>query len=340
MIELKNVNKSFGATPALVDVSLRIERGECVVLIGASGSGKSTLLKLMNRLLEPDSGALAFMGQDLRSMQPEALRRRMGYVIQSIGLFPHWNVARNIATVPTLLGWPPARISRRVDELLELLGLPAPRYRLRFPHELSGGQQQRVGVARALAADPEVLLMDEPFAALDAVNRAALQQALLRIHQATGKTIVFVTHDIDEALRLASRIMLLDHGRIVQVGTPAQLLEQPVNDWVRAFLGGNEAGLRRLGLHRVADVMRARERESASKSANEQADRETAMGPLLLATLTLREALLLFLAHRCAQGPVVDAQGRVIGVLHLADLTRPVLPRPVLPQPVPPRPAP
>ena len=323
MIEFQNVNKSFGATPALVDVSLRIERGECVVLIGASGSGKSTLLKLMNRLLEPDSGTLSFLGQGLGSMQPEALRRRMGYVIQSIGLFPHWNVARNIATVPTLLGWPPARISRRVDELLELLGLPAPRYRLRFPHELSGGQQQRVGVARALAADPEVLLMDEPFAALDAVNRAALQQALLRIHQATGKTIVFVTHDIEEALRLASRIVLLDHGRIVQSGTPAQMLEQPVNDWVSQFLGGNEAGLRRLGLYRVADVMRAREREGEIE--NEQADREAAMGPALRATLTLREGLLFLLAQRCTHRPVVDAQGRVVGTLHLADLARPVL---------------
>ncbi len=323
MIELHHVNKSFGATPALVDVSLRIGRGECVVLIGASGSGKSTLLKLMNRLLEPDSGTLSFLGQELRSMQPDALRRRMGYVIQSIGLFPHWNVARNIATVPTLLGWPPARISRRVDELLELLGLPAPQYRRRFPHELSGGQQQRVGVARALAADPEVLLMDEPFAALDAVNRAALQQALLRIHQATGKTIVFVTHDIEEALRLASRIVLLDHGRIVQSGTPAQMLEQPVNDWVSQFLGGSEAGLRRLGLYRVADVMRAREREGEIE--NEQADRETAMGPPLLATLTLREGLLLLLAQRCTHRPVVDAQGRVVGTLHLVDLARPVL---------------
>ncbi len=309
VIELQNVNKSFGATPALVNVSLTIEPGECLVLIGASGSGKSTLLKLLNRLLEPDSGTLAFMGQSMRSFQPEALRRRMGYAIQSIGLFPHWNVARNIATVPTLLGWPPARIAQRVDELLALLGLPPEHYRNRYPHQLSGGQQQRVGVARALAADPEVLLIDEPFGALDAPNRLALQQALQRIHQATGKTIVFVTHDIDEALRLATRIVLLDHGRIVQAGTPAQLLEHPANAHVARFFGGHEAGLRRLGLHTVAQCLRAGEH---------------AAGPPLAATLTLREALLCFLASHATQLPVVDTQGGHLGALHLADLTQPL----------------
>ncbi len=307
MIELRGVCKSFGVAPALVDVSLTIERGECLVLIGASGSGKSTLLKLLNRLLEPDAGTLAFMGQSLRSFEPVALRRRMGYAIQSTGLFPHWNVARNIATVPTLLGWPRSRIAQRVDELLGLLGLPPEQYRSRYPHELSGGQQQRVGVARALAADPEVLLMDEPFGALDAPNRLALQQALQRIHQATGKTIVFVTHDLDEALRLATRIVLLDQGRVVQAGTPAQLLGQPATAQVALFLGGNEASLRRLGLHTVAQCLRAG---------------EPAAGPPLAATLTLRDALLTFLTSHATRLPVVDAQGGHLGALHLADLAQ------------------
>ena len=236
MIELRAVSKAFGATRAVEDLSLHVRAGEFVALIGASGSGKSTLLRMINRLVEHDSGRVLFKGEEIRSFKPEDIRRRMGYAIQSIGLFPHWSVARNVATVPELLVWPAARIAARVDELLTLLGLDPSLYRSRYPHQLSGGQQQRVGVARALAADPEVLLMDEPFGALDPLTRQALQQELARIHQASGKTIVLVTHDIDEALRLATRIVLLDHGRIVQDGTPTQLLSAPANDFVRDFM--------------------------------------------------------------------------------------------------------
>ena len=236
MIELLHVSKAFEGRSVISDLSLHIAAGEFVVLLGASGSGKSTTLKMINRLVEPDQGEVRFQGQAISGLKPEALRRRMGYVIQSTGLFPHWTVAQNIATVPRLLGWPADRIHARVDELLSMLGLAPAEFAQRRPHQLSGGQAQRVGVARALAADPEVLLMDEPFGALDPVARSALQGEMARIHQASRKTIVFVTHDIDEALLLATRIVLLDQGRIVQMGPPQELLEHPADARVAAFM--------------------------------------------------------------------------------------------------------
>jgi osmoprotectant transport system ATP-binding protein len=307
VIEFQHVGKSYGGTPAVSDLSLTIARGEFTVLIGASGSGKSTALKVINRLVEHDAGRVLFQGEEIRRFRPEDLRRRMGYAIQSTGLFPHWTVARNIATVPGLLGWPRERIRARVDELLVLLGLDPATFGHRYPHELSGGQQQRVGVARALAADPEVLLMDEPFGALDPLTRGALQQELARIHRVSGKTIVLVTHDIDEALALGNRLVLLDRGRIVQVGTPTDLLVNPANDFVIDFLGRAERGLRLLGLQTVA--MRVR--------AGDAAD-----GEPLLAHLTLRDALSVFATRHTDRLPVVDAQGRHIGALHMADVLR------------------
>jgi osmoprotectant transport system ATP-binding protein len=308
VIELRDVGKSFGATRAVDGVSLAIERGEFVVLIGASGSGKSTLLKMINRMVEHDRGMVLFKGEEIRSFKLEDIRRRMGYAIQSIGLFPHWSVARNIATVPELLGWAPARIDARIDELLTLLGLAPAQYRQRYPHQLSGGQQQRVGVARALAADPELLLMDEPFGALDPITRAALQQELTRIHQASGKTIVLVTHDIEEALRLATRIVLLDQGRIVQAGPPVELLAQPANDFVSDFFGRAELGLRLLALHRVAERVRGGER---------------ADGVPLADTLSLRDALSQFIVQRAERLPVADASGQPLGAIHFGDLLPP-----------------
>ncbi len=305
MIELREVSKSFGAVRAVDDLSLHIERGELIVLIGASGSGKSTLLKMMNRMVEPEHGRILFQGEAIRSLKPEDLRRRMGYVIQSVGLFPHWTVARNIATVPKLLGWPKARMEARVDELLSLLGLEPATFRQRHPHQLSGGQQQRVGVARALAADPEVLLMDEPFGALDPITRQTLQQELLRIQQSLGKTVVLVTHDIDEALRLATRIVLLNQGRIVQAGTPEHLLTQPVNAFVNDFFGRAERGLRMLSLHTVAERLRI----------GGQAD-----GLPLLHTISLREALSQLVVQRVECLPVVDAAGAPLGAIHVSDL--------------------
>ena len=307
MIELIEVGKSYGTTRAIDGLSLTIERGEFVVLIGASGSGKSTLLKMINRLVEHDRGKVLFQGQEIRAFKPEDIRRRMGYAIQSIGLFPHWTVARNIATVPELLGWPAARTRARVDELLALLDLDPALYRQRYPQQLSGGQQQRVGVARALAADPELLLMDEPFGALDPVTRGALQQEMARIHRASGKTIVMVTHDIEEALRLATRIVLLDHGRVLQSGTPQQLLAQPASDAVADFFGRGERGLRLLALHSVAERLRAG---------------EPAEGAPLAATLNLREALSLMVAQGAERLPVVDVHGRRLGAIHFADLLR------------------
>jgi osmoprotectant transport system ATP-binding protein len=308
VIELHDVGKSFGATRAVDDVTLDIARGEFVALVGASGSGKSTLLKMINRMVEHDRGRIVFAGEEIRSFKPEDLRRRMGYAIQSIGLFPHWSVARNIAAVPELLGWPQARIAARVDELLTLLDLDPVQYRKRYPSQLSGGQQQRVGVARALAADPELLLMDEPFGALDPITRAALQQEMARIHQASGKTIVLVTHDIEEALRLATRIVLLDKGRVVQDGTPAQLLERPANDFVREFFGRTELGLRLLALHRVGERVRAG---------------EEAEGEPVAEAMSLRDALSQFVLRRAERLPVADASGRALGAIHFNDLLLP-----------------
>ncbi|HEY6133360.1 MAG TPA: ABC transporter ATP-binding protein [Rubrivivax sp.] len=307
MIELQGVGKRYGAVRAVDEVSLTIERGEFVILIGASGSGKTTLLKMINRLVEHDEGRILFMGDEIRSFKPEDLRRRMGYAIQSTGLFPHWTVARNVATVPGLLGWPAARIDARVDELLTLLELKPAEYRTRYPHQLSGGQQQRVGVARALAADPEVLLMDEPFGALDRITRQSLQQEMARIHRTSGKTIVLVTHDIEEALSLATRIVLLDRGHIVQAGTPAQLLGQPLSPFVSDFMGRDDLGLKLLGLQTVAARVRA----------GEHAD-----GAPVAAALTLREVLAEFVARHVDRLPVVDAQGRSLGTIHFADLLK------------------
>jgi len=305
MIELRQVAKAYGARPVVDGLSLAVAPGERLVLMGASGSGKSTTLRMINRLVEPDAGAILFEGRDVRSYRAEDLRRRMGYAIQSTGLFPHWTVARNVATVPRLLRWPRARIDDRVDELLQLLGLDPPLFRDRYPHQLSGGQLQRVGVARALAADPAVLLMDEPFGALDPLTRHGLQRELLRIHHASGKTIVLVTHDVDEALFLATRVVLLDAGRVLQDGTPAQLLGAPASAAVRAFVGGTELGLRLLGLRTVGERLRPG---------------AAASGAPLAADLSLRAALGVFLERATDRLPVVDARGQALGTLHLEDL--------------------
>src|SRR5207249_3890471 len=221
-IVFEHVSKRFPAAthPAVDDVSLQVERGSLVVLLGPSGCGKTTLLKMVNRLYEHDSGRILVEGREARSFKVTELRRRIGYVIQSTGLFPHMTVARNIATVPQMLGWDKARIDRRVDELLELVGLPAREYRSRYPIQLSGGQQQRVGLARAMAADPSIMLMDEPFAAIDNITRRRLQDELLGIQRKVRKTILFVTHDVEEALRLADEIAVMREGRVLQYDTP------------------------------------------------------------------------------------------------------------------------
>ncbi|CAI0753691.1 MAG: ABC transporter ATP-binding protein [Serratia liquefaciens] len=304
MIQFNQVSKIFQGKPAVDDLTLQIAKGEFAVLIGTSGSGKSTTLKMINRLIEHDQGKIYFADEEIQKFKPQDLRRRMGYAIQSIGLFPHWTVEENIATVPQLLKWPRARIRDRVTELLELLHLEPELFRHRYPHQLSGGQQQRVGVARALAADPEVLLMDEPFGALDPVTRTALQTEIARIHHLSGRTIVLVTHDIDEALALADRIVLLDQGRVVQQGTPLELLTAPANDFVRDFFGRSDRGIKLLSLGAVAERVRPGHAD----------------GEPISSTMNLREALSVFVACGSECLPVVGEQGEALGVLHFNDL--------------------
>jgi osmoprotectant transport system ATP-binding protein len=306
VIEFEAVGKEFAGATVLADMSFRIRTGELFVLIGPSGCGKSTTLKLMNRLLERSGGTIRFAGEDIDRIPIEQLRRRMGYAIQSIGLFPHWTIAQNIATVPRLLRWPREKIRVRIEELMHLLRLDAA-WRDRYPHQLSGGQQQRVGVARALAADPDVLLMDEPFGALDPITRDALQAELARIHRETGKTIVFVTHDMQEALALASRIAVMDRGLLVQIGTPAELLRAPVNEFVHSFVGQADFGIKLLAVETVAERLRAG---------------ETASGPPVAPDTTLRAAVSLMVERGTDRLGVADASGRVLGAVHLADFPR------------------
>jgi osmoprotectant transport system ATP-binding protein len=306
MITFDHTCKSYDGTPAITDLNLHINQGELMVLLGPSGSGKSTALKMINRMVDHDGGRILLNGEEIYSFNVQDLRRRMGYAIQSVGLFPHWTVARNIATVPTLLGWDAARVQARVTELLQLLDLAPEQYASRYPHQLSGGQQQRVGVARALAADPDVLLMDEPFGALDPVTRATLQLELKRIHRATGKTIVLVTHDIDEALLLATRIVLLNQGRIAQVGTPLELLQQPASDFVADFMGRADLGLKQLSLRPIAPLVQA---VNGSTPPHVIAD-----------TATVREAVSQMAALGVSCLGVTNPSGGVLGQVSAADL--------------------
>ncbi|WP_242884069.1 betaine/proline/choline family ABC transporter ATP-binding protein [Actinomadura litoris] len=255
-IELINVTKRYPGqrTPAVDDVTMTIPGGEIVVLLGPSGSGKTTMMRLINRLIEPTSGKIIVAGRDALGLNPTELRRHIGYVIQNAGLFPHMTVATNVGLVPQMLKWDRDRIAARVDELLELVDMDPATFRGRYPRELSGGQQQRVGVARALAADPPAMLMDEPFGALDPITREHLQDSLLRLQEELGKTIVFVTHDIDEALKLGDRIAILDEGsRIAQYATPKEILLNPADAYVEQFVSGGQM-MRLLQVSRVADV--------------------------------------------------------------------------------------
>lgn len=254
MIELKGVSKRYGETYAVRELNLNITEGELVVLIGPSGCGKTTTLKMVNRLIEPSGGSIFVDGKNTAQTNPQALRRGIGYVIQSIGLFPHMSVQQNIGVVPELLGWSKARRAERADELLALIGLEPSRYRDAYPSELSGGQQQRVGVARALAVDPPVLLMDEPFGAVDPIARDRLQDEFLRLQAQLKKTIVMVTHDIDEAIKMADRVCVMNAGQIEQYDTPETLLSEPKSKFVREFVGADRA-LKRLSRVTVQDVM-------------------------------------------------------------------------------------
>jgi osmoprotectant transport system ATP-binding protein len=256
VIRLEGVSKSYGDKPAVIDLSVEIADGEVCVLIGPSGCGKTTTLRMINRLVEPTTGRILVDGRDTSTVPREQLRRGLGYAIQSVGLFPHLDVSENIMVVPRLLEWDKARMAARVAELLDLVGLPADAYAGKFPRELSGGEAQRVGVARALAADPPVLLMDEPFGAVDPLTRGRLQTEFARIQRGLRKTVVFVTHDVDEAIRLADRIAVMRDGRLQQYATPEEILDRPANKFVHDFMGADRA-LKRLGRRHVSEAMRA-----------------------------------------------------------------------------------
>ena len=275
MIEIEHLTRRYGPRAVVDDVSLTVQRGEIVALVGTSGSGKTTLLRMINRLVEPSSGQVRIGGTDTATLPPHQLRRRIGYAIQGHGLFPHRSVAQNIATVPRLLGWDRARIDARVDELLDLFQLPPQEFRDRRPQELSGGQQQRVGVARALAARPELLLMDEPFGALDPVIRAQAQQDLRRIQRELGTTLLLVTHDMTEAMFLAHRIAVMDHGRLLQCAPAREILTRPASPLVQALAGEQARPFHLLSLSQVADL----------------AQPGAAEGPELAPDTSLRDAL-------------------------------------------------
>ena len=255
MIRLENLSKTFpGQTePAVNDLSMDIYEGEIVVFVGPSGCGKTTTMKMINRIIEPTGGKIILDGEDVTTTNPDQLRRRIGYVIQQIGLFPHMTIADNIATVPKMLGWDKGRTSSRVDELLETVGMNSS-YKDRYPKELSGGQRQRVGVARAMAADPPIMLMDEPFGAVDPITRDRLQDEFLRLQEEIQKTIVFVTHDIDEAIKMGDRIAILrEQSVIAQYDTPERILTDPADRYVEDFIGAG-ASLKRLSLSKVRDI--------------------------------------------------------------------------------------
>ncbi|VDS06882.1 Putative osmoprotectant uptake system ATP-binding protein YehX [Paracoccus haematequi] len=254
MIQIRNLTRLYDGVAVVKDVSLTVETGQLAVLVGTSGSGKTTLLRMINRLVAPSAGQVLIDGVDTATLAPHLLRRRIGYAIQGHGLFPHRTVAQNIATVPRLLGWPRAQIAARVDELLDLFQLDPALFRDRMPHQLSGGQAQRVGVARALAAKPDLLLMDEPFGALDPLIRAKAQDDLRQIQRRLGTTLILVTHDMREAVDLADRIAVMDGGRLLQYDRPERILTDPATPFVADLIGPSDRALRLLSLARVAEI--------------------------------------------------------------------------------------
>ncbi|WP_425459835.1 ABC transporter ATP-binding protein [Homoserinimonas aerilata] len=308
-IELDEVSKVYPGqpVPAVERFSMTIEPGELVMLVGPSGCGKTTTMKMINRIIEPSSGAIRIDGRDVLSLNPNELRRHIGYVIQQIGLFPHLTIAENIATVPRLLGWSKQRTAERVEELLTTVQLDPGVFAKRYPRQLSGGQQQRVGVARALAADPPVMLMDEPFGATDPITREKLQAEFLRLQAEIGKTIIFVTHDFEEAIRLGDRIAVLsERSRIEQFDTPANILAAPANDYVSSFIGQG-AALKRLALIPVVD---AKLGQPTGIDGSASVD----------AAASLRDAIDLLVLTGAERVDVSDA-GRVVGSINHAAIS-------------------
>ncbi|MFF3831012.1 ABC transporter ATP-binding protein [Streptomyces sp. NPDC048511] len=296
------------AAPAVDDLSLTVPAGEICVLLGPSGSGKTTALMMVNRLAEPTGGDIRIGDRSIRDLDPIQLRRSIGYVIQQAGLFPHLTIAANIATVPKVLGWDRKRVTDRVAELLDLVGLPVAEFGSRYPAQLSGGQRQRVGIARALAADPPVMLMDEPFGALDPITREHVQDEFLALHERIRKTVIFVSHDIDEAVKMGDRVAIFrEGGRLAQYDTPQALLKDPCDDFVARFVGADR-GLRRLSLMRLADL------EVTAETAASAAGSEL---PRLPAAASLRSALSLMVAEGTDAVRVTDDDDRVLGTVPL-----------------------
>jgi osmoprotectant transport system ATP-binding protein len=309
-VALREVTKRYpGAAGVAVDaLTLDVPAGEICVLVGPSGCGKTTALKMINRLIEPTSGTIMLDGRDARTLATAQLRRRIGYVIQQVGLLPHLTVAANVATVPRLLRWERGRIDTRVGTMLELVGLPIGEYGRRYPAELSGGQQQRVGLARALAADPPLMLMDEPFSAVDPITRERLQRDFLALHREVAKTVIFVTHDIDEAVRMADRIAVMRDGKLVQYAPPSELLARPVDGFVTDFVGADRA-LKRLALEPIDQL------EFGPATGN-------GSGPRLPMGTSLRDALSALLDAGADHGVVVNDAGDVIGTLDVGTIAR------------------
>ncbi|MBV9691007.1 MAG: ABC transporter ATP-binding protein [Ktedonobacteraceae bacterium] len=303
------------STPAVNAVSFDVAEGSTCMLVGTSGSGKTTLLRMVNRLIEPTSGEIVIDGKNVLQENPIALRRRIGYVIQQVGLFPHLNIAENVRVTAEIAGgWTKQRLDERVDELLELVGLPPAEYRKRFPRQLSGGQQQRVGLARALATDPAIMLMDEPFGALDAITRERMQNELLRIQRDVQKTILFVSHDIQEAFKLGEQIAVLDQGKLIQLGTPVDLLAQPANDFVRKLVGGDSI-LRQLEYLPVIDAL---ENEPETVSSPPWGN-----VPTILSDATLLQAMLKLLETNAPALAVQDKDTQEkLGFITLASINR------------------
>ena len=308
MIRTEGLAKYYGTHPAVRDLNLDIRKGELCVLLGPSGCGKSTALRLINRLLEADAGTVHIGGRDTRDVPGDALRRDIGYVIQNVGLFPHYTVFDNIAVIPRLKKWEPGRVSRRVAELLEMTGLPVS-YAPRYPRELSGGEAQRVGVARALAGDPAVLLMDEPFGALDLLNRRLLQREFRALQQRLGTTVLFVTHDVDEALELADTLSVMRDGSILQHGRPEDFLIHPSDPFIAEFLGP-DYGLKLLGRYPLtAGTINA----LPGKHTGEAVFRMN--GPA-----TMKDALSVMIAGKTPRLRIVNESGECVGTLDLEDV--------------------
>ena len=358
-LEFRHVSRRYGDVLAVDDLSFTVPAGRICVLVGPSGCGKTTSLKMVNRLIEPSAGQILIGGRDVMAQDPIALRRGIGYVIQQVGLLPHLTVGQNVAIVPRLLGWERPRIDARVDELLGLVGMEPAGYRDRFPAQLSGGERQRVGVCRALAADPPLMLMDEPFGAVDPIVRERLQNELLRLQEQLAKTIVFVTHDIDEAIKMGDLVAVLNvGGELAQFGPPADILAQPASDFVARFVGADR-GLKRLSLTRVRDVplagaLTARPGDDAADARSRvaadpfghlllvdaldhpigwldprklptlgtlEASMAVPMSPLLEPETTLKDALSMLLDADVQAGIAVDAEGRVLGLLTVEVIT-------------------